>query len=333
MAPQAPTPTNGPVTTEITDISAKTLKSQLGDTAETSIDVDVGFQTPARSDAEPDSLPLGASASDINRNTLSVLGVGPDNITQLQSVHSSPRTLDFGPIRPQLLHEREHQLRTAQDSSVFMPVPSQSGEYIGVPAQTRLAAPRLPSLEKSPMRGLKRPFSPGLSDISDTEAEFNQLPPTPADAAAAVSRQHSIVSHTSRTSRISRHTQRSHHSDHSSAASVADVLNLAHKLADNLTMVVKEQREEAAERERVLLQENAERERAILKEAAERERMAAEREQAVRQENLEREKLQLQQTADLAREAAAREALQAQQAANREQALRLELSNTCTQRC
>ena len=241
------------------------------------------------------------------------MGVGPDNITQLQSVHSSPRTLDFGPIRPQLLHEREYQLHTAQDSSVFMPVPSHSSEYIGVPTQMGLAVPRLPSLEKSPIRRLRRPFSPDLSDLSDSEAEFNRLPLTPAAVAAAVSRQQSATSHASRASRVSHQTQASHRSDHSAAASATEALNLAHKLADNLTMMMTEQRRETAERDRLaiereklLLQENAERERAILKEAAERERMAAEREQAVRQVNLEREKLQLQQTADLAREAAAR---------------------------
>ena len=179
---------------------------------------------------------------------------------------------------------------------MFMPVPSQSGEYIGVPAQTRLAASRLPSLERSPNRRHRRPLSPDLSDGSDSELEFNRLPLTPPAAVSAVSRQQPIASQASHTSHVSRTSRR--HSDHSSVASIVEAFQLAHKLTDELTTVLK----------------------ALRIEAAERERLAAERERTLRADALEREKLQLQQTADLAREAAAREALQVQQAANREQA-------------
>jgi len=160
----------------VTDFSTKTLKSKLGDTAETSINVDVGFQTPTSSDAESDSLPVGASASDINRSTLSVLGVGPDNITQLQSVPSTQMTHDFGRFRAQLFQGHQSQMRIAQDSSMFRPILPESSRYRRVPRQMGLVESRPSSHDQLSSLELRRPLSPDLSDGSDSESELNRLP-------------------------------------------------------------------------------------------------------------------------------------------------------------
>ena len=137
---------------------------------------------------------LGASASYVNQNTLGVTGVGAENTIQPQTAFSIAGT---GHIRLQLFREHElRPLRATQDSSMFTPILPDSSSYKGVAPQMNLAAPRLPSPE------LRRPLSPDLSDVSDSEAEFNRLPLTPAAAATAVSRQQSFASHASHTSRV-----------------------------------------------------------------------------------------------------------------------------------
>ena len=153
---------------------------------------------------------------------------------------------------------------------MFMPILAQSSAFRRVQQSVGLveSRPQLSSQE------LMRPLSPDLAVVSDSELELNRLPLTPADVVAAVPRQQSVasqVSHTSRVSRTSRRVQDSRHSDHSSVASIVEAFQLAHKLTDELTTVLKAQRIEAAERER----------------------LAAERERTLRADALEREKLQL----------------------------------------
>ena len=177
---------------------------------------------------------------------------------------------------------------------MFMPILAQSSAFRRVQQPVGLVESR-PQLSSHEPR---RPLSPDLADVSDSELEFNRLPLTSTAAVSVVCRQQLIASqasHTSHVSRTCRRMQESRHSNHSSVASIVEAFQLAHKLTDELTTVLKAQRIEAAECER----------------------LAAERGRTLRTDALEREKLQLQQTAD-------REALQLQQAANREQALRLE---------
>ena len=164
-----------------------------------------------------------------------------------------------------------------------------------------------------------------ISQTSDSELEFNCLPVTLPAVVSAASRQQSIASQASNTSRVS-HTSRciqeSRHSDHSSVASIVEAFQVAHKLTDELTTVLKAQRVEAAERERALRTDALEREKVQLQQTAVREAHLT-------QESLEREKLALQreqmqlqtqqqEVARLARKAMDRERLQFQQALKRE---------------
>jgi len=239
---------------------------------------------------QPDGL-LSVVTSRITLDASAIHGTGPANTRQKPATFSAQPTLDSSQIGTQLLQEHEFRpLRTAQDSSMFMPIlaKSSASRRVQQPVGLVESRPQLSSHEP------RRPLSPDLAVVSDSELELNRLPLTPTDVAPAVSRQQSVASQASHTSRVSHQTQASHHSYHSATASAVEALNLAHKLADNLTMMTTEQRRETADRDRLA----AEREKLLLQESAERERLATESERALRIDALEREKLQVQQTSN-----------------------------------
>jgi len=103
--------------------------------------------------------------------------------------------------------------------------------------------------------------------VSGSELELNRLPSTPPAAVSVVFRQPSIASQASHTSH---RVQESRHSDHSFVASIVEAFQLAHKLTDELTTLLKAQRVEAAERERALWTDALEREKLPLQQTADR---------------------------------------------------------------
>ena len=122
------------------------------------------------------------------KSGLGVSGVGNQNTIRPQKEFSVQGSKDSSQIRTQLFPKHKvAPIRTTQDSSMFRPVLPESSAF------RRVSQPlRLPVVESPPhpsSHELRRPFSPDLSDVSDSELELNRLPLMPPAAATAVSRQ------------------------------------------------------------------------------------------------------------------------------------------------